>query len=262
MKWLSLTCLLLIASFLTGCQTASRQPVRVLAYNIHHGEGTDAELDLTRIADVIQSVRPDLVALQEVDQGTERTGRVDQAAELARLTGMKGVFGKAMDYQGGGYGLAVLSRWPILETQTHALPSTEGHEPRALLLTRVQAGEDGPEFWFGSTHLDHTRGHTNRLMQAQRILEVVAEKGAAPIILGGDFNATPETPIMEMLFNHFIDASALDPQPTIPVVNPTRRIDYILFRPPHKWAPLETRVLSEQVASDHRPLFVVLEYLP
>src|SRR5215510_13900586 len=77
--------------------------IRVLTYNIHHGEGTDGKVDLPRIANVIKSVSPDIIALQEVDQGTARAGGIDQPAELARLTGMEVVFGRNIDYQGGGF---------------------------------------------------------------------------------------------------------------------------------------------------------------
>src|ERR1700724_2661395 len=83
--------------------------LRVLTYNIHHGEGTDGRFDLSRLARVMKSVQPDVIALQEVDRGTERSGGVDQLAELARLTDMHAEFGKAMDYSGGGYGVAWLS---------------------------------------------------------------------------------------------------------------------------------------------------------
>jgi endonuclease/exonuclease/phosphatase family metal-dependent hydrolase len=82
--------------------------LRVLTYNIHHGEGTDGRFDLSRLAGVVTSVQPDLVALQEVDERTERTNGVDEVAELARLTDLHAVFGKAMDYLGGG-GVAVLA---------------------------------------------------------------------------------------------------------------------------------------------------------
>src|SRR5688500_5929836 len=100
--------------FVSGALPADEasQVVRVLTYNIHHGEGTDRQLNLERLADVIKSVNPDLVGLQEVDQKTARSKGVDQAARLAELTGLRAIFGKAMEYQGGGYGLAVLSRWP------------------------------------------------------------------------------------------------------------------------------------------------------
>src|SRR5262245_43373982 len=77
--------------------------IRVLSYNIHHGRGLDDKVDLERIAEVILSVKPDLVAVQEVDQKARRTEGVDQPAELARLTKMEVVFGKNIDFEGGGY---------------------------------------------------------------------------------------------------------------------------------------------------------------
>src|SRR6202165_2432600 len=63
--------LLLLAASARGYQ-ALPTTLRVLTYNIHHGEGTDGRFDVPRLAEVIKSVRPDLVALQEVDEGTER----------------------------------------------------------------------------------------------------------------------------------------------------------------------------------------------
>lgn len=256
MKWFFLGLALALAS---GCQ--SPKLMRVMTYNIHHGEGVDGRLDLERIAAVITNAAPDLVALQEVDNQTRRTGGVDQAAELGRLTGMHAVFGKALDYQGGGYGLAVLSRWPVSYHETHPLPSPEPGEPRALLATKIEAGETGPVIWFASTHLDH-RSETNRLAQARRIDQILSDKGTEPVLLGGDFNARPESPVMEVFTQYWLDASALDPQPTIPSRNPRRRIDYILYRPPTKWKPISTRVIHAPAASDHLPVMTVLKYLP
>lgn len=82
--------------------------LRVLAYNIHHGEGMDDAVDLPRIADVIRSEKPDFVALQEVDKGVNRSGKVNQAMVLGELLGMYHNFAKFMDYDGGEYGLARL----------------------------------------------------------------------------------------------------------------------------------------------------------
>jgi hypothetical protein len=107
--------------------------LRVLSYNIHHGEGVDRKLDLPRIASVTKSVKPDLVALQEVDQGTERTVRVDQPAELARLTGLNVVFGGNIRCQGGDYGNAVLSRLPISRHKNHLLPRFDDGEQGGVL---------------------------------------------------------------------------------------------------------------------------------
>lgn len=75
--------------------------LRVLCWNIHHGAGTDGRIDIERIAAVIRGTKPDVVAFQEVGHGRTRSGRVAQAAEPARLTGMAGHLGKAMDFQGG-----------------------------------------------------------------------------------------------------------------------------------------------------------------
>src|ERR1700674_4341999 len=96
--------LLLLLSVGVGKDQPVPSTLRVLTYNIHHGEGTDGRVDLSRLAGVMKSVQPDIVALQEVDRGTERSGGVDQLAELERLTGMHAEFGKTMDYSGGRHG--------------------------------------------------------------------------------------------------------------------------------------------------------------
>src|SRR4029079_10643504 len=93
------------------------QTITVMTYNIHHGAGGDGRVDLERIATVIRAANPDVVALQELDSGVPRTNGAFQAEELARLTKMQGVFGPAMDYEGGKYGDAVLCRFTIVSNQ-------------------------------------------------------------------------------------------------------------------------------------------------
>ncbi|HEY3237285.1 MAG TPA: endonuclease/exonuclease/phosphatase family protein, partial [Polyangiaceae bacterium] len=88
--------------------------LRLVTYNTHHGECVDGRFELERLAAIIRSLDPDLVGLQEVDNLTVRSGNVDQARVLGELTGMRHAFGRAMDFDGGEYGEAVLSRWPIL----------------------------------------------------------------------------------------------------------------------------------------------------
>src|SRR5258708_24205877 len=104
--------------------------LRVLTYNIHHGEGTDGRFDLWRLAEVMKSVQPDVVALQEVDRGTERSSSVDQLAELERLTHMHAEFGKAMDFSGGSYGVARLCAWPLRRTGNPPPPGPPDRQPR------------------------------------------------------------------------------------------------------------------------------------
>ena len=113
LKVISITLLFLLGA---GLCAAAEAPVRVtvLTYNIYHGEDANGGSTLDAVAKVINSLKPDLVALQEVDNKTTRAKGLDLTAELSQRTGMQGVFGKAMDFAGGGYGEAVLSRLPIL----------------------------------------------------------------------------------------------------------------------------------------------------
>jgi hypothetical protein len=170
---------LLLAVALASCATAREQPpapvtLRVLTYNIHHGEGRDGRIDLYRIAEVMSSAEPDLIALQEVDRGTERVGGTDQLTELAGLLGMRAEFGKTIDHAGGDYGVAILSRWPMEGVENRPLPTTPGYEPRTALSARVRAGGQGPWVRFTSTHLDNSRDQEEKLMQAIRLNELLA----------------------------------------------------------------------------------------
>ncbi|MEX2215466.1 MAG: endonuclease/exonuclease/phosphatase family protein [Phycisphaeraceae bacterium] len=234
--------------------------IRVLTYNIHHGEGTDGKFDLERIAKVILSVKPDIVALQEVDQKTGRASGVDQAAELGRLTGMHQVFGKAMDFSGGGYGEAILSRWKFENTKNHLLPASPGFEPRSAIAATVRINDTGPRFTFVGTHLDHTRDPKERIAQVKEIIRVF-EPNDEPVILAGDLNATPGKDEIKLLLEKWTSAAGDNGQPTYPSDKPSVQIDYVMFRPAKRWKVIEVKVIEEKIASDHRPLLVVLEYV-
>jgi endonuclease/exonuclease/phosphatase family metal-dependent hydrolase len=212
---------------------------------------------------VVQRVEADVVALQEVDNVTSRTGQVDQAAELGRLTGMQAVFGRAIDFGGGQYGNAILSRWPIVETANHPLPHTEGLEARAALAATI-AAEGAGRFVLITTHMQHNSAD-DRLAQARKINELFAEDEEPghrpPMILAGDVNAPPGSPPLEEFLRHWTDTTPDSPQPTFPADQPRRKIDYVFYRPAAEWRVIEAYVVDEPMASDHRPLFVVLERL-
>jgi endonuclease/exonuclease/phosphatase family metal-dependent hydrolase len=250
--------LLLLLVWASADQTVPRT-LRVLTYNIHHGQGTDGRFDLSRLAEVMKSVEPDVVALQEVDRGTERSGGVDQLAELERLTDMHAEFGKAMDYSGGGYGVAVLSRWPLSSTGNHPLPGSPDREPRTALTVQVGSGQRGPLLRFTSTHLDQGRDPEDRLAQARYLNELLA-RGEEPAILAGDMNSRPDTGVLEILETEWGMDAAVDPSPISPSGRPRSRVDHVFFRPAGSWRVLESRVIDDRVASDHRPVLVVLEW--
>jgi endonuclease/exonuclease/phosphatase family metal-dependent hydrolase len=247
-------------------RTELPEELRVLTYNIHHGEGQDGKFDLPRIAKVINDASPHLVALQEVDQGTARSSGVDQPTELARLTGMETIFGRNIDYQGGGYGTAVLSRLPIKAHSSNKLQSfydgtAEHPEQRGVQI--VEIGKPGePGLVFLCTHLDYRPDDRERMASALAINQLAAKYGDRLMILAGDLNAEPDSRVMREFAKHWKiageDASDRVNLLTFPAEAPTKWIDYVLVRPPDRWKIVEVRVLDERVASDHRPLLAVL----
>ena len=243
-----------------GCNVPGPIRLRVLTYNIHHGQGEDGKFDLPRLGRVISDLKPDLVALQEVDRKTKRAGGVDQAAELGRLTKMHVVFGKAMDYSGGQYGEAVLSRRPILHSKAHQLGHDPRGEPRVALAVGVRPRASGPVFLFVGTHLDHVKDAKLRLLQARKLNELFVNDSGGPVILVGDLNDTPQSEPIKALTEHWLPAAGNTPGATWPSKDPKKKIDYILLRPAGRWRVVEVRVIDEKIASDHCPLLAVLEY--
>ncbi len=236
--------------------------LRVLSYNIHHGEGVDGKLDVERIARVISSVNPDIVALQEVDQNVSRSGSVDQPQQLARLTKMDVVFGANIDLQGGHYGNAILSRFPIRRHQNHLLPNIDDGEQRGVIEAEIQVPSAAMPIAVWATHFDHRRDDRERFASAAAIEQWIASReqssGEQPMLLMGDLNDVAGSRTLTRLETHWTRVSDVA-LPTIPVAKPTRQIDFILFRPQSRWRVIETRVLDEAVASDHRAFFSVVE---
>lgn len=255
-----LTLLSLFLIWFPGCANPVPTPItlRIMSYNIHHGEGTDGVFDLERLARIISGQNPDLVALQEVDRETSRSGGIDQAAELARLTNMHHAYGAAMDYAGGKYGEAILSRWPIIDVENFVVENREGSEPRAMIIVRVNPPESSgnPEIAFAGTHLAHDSSN-DRVEQAWRMSMKLDEPpyDAMALILAGDLNALPGSePMRELLeTGGWQDAFEANPLPTYPNVDPDRRIDWILIKPPPgvRCDILETLVIKNENSSDH-----------
>jgi endonuclease/exonuclease/phosphatase family metal-dependent hydrolase len=256
-RW-TLVCLVCLPAWAPGRASAETPTLRLLSYNIHHGRGTDGAIDLPRIAAVITRTQPDLVALQELDRQTRRSGGVDQAARLGELTGMQFVFGQALEYDGGQYGEAILSRWQFRETRLHPLPADPGFEPRAALACRV-AWSPGRDLWFVATHLDHTHADGQRRAQLREIVRLFPADGPTPVLLAGDLNATPESPVLELLRPAWMSAGG---GPTWPSAEPRKQLDYVFLRRSDAWHVEGVESIDQQVASDHRPLLVVLQWRP
>jgi hypothetical protein len=114
---------------------------------------------------------------------------------------------------------------------------------------------------FAGTHLEHAKA-TLRLCQTQKLNPALAAENARPTILAGDLNDVPDSPAIKVLQPHWTDATAGQPDPTWPSDQPRLKIDYVFFRPADGWRVVEKQVINHSVASDHRPLLVVLEWVP
>jgi len=255
--------LALISAVATGeAQAGKARGLRVLCYNIHYGQGVDGKYDLERLAAVIKQAKPDLVALQEVDAGVKRSGRVHQAERLGELTGMAVRYGPTQHFQGGLYGNAVLTRLPVLNVVIRPLPYTASSAqqvtyPRGAIAVTVRA-PDGKPLRFVSTHFQHNVPE-DRLAEARAVNKLFAGDDKLRTILAGDMNAVPgSAPVVELL-KHWTNAINNPPAPTAPSKNPTSRIDYIFHRPASGFRLLKTGVIQDSTASDHRPVLATFE---
>ncbi|HEX2536274.1 MAG TPA: endonuclease/exonuclease/phosphatase family protein, partial [Chitinophagaceae bacterium] len=241
-------------------QTASAQDtLRVMTYNIHHANPPSRPgfIDLDAVAKVIQQQRPDVVYLQEVDVLTGRS-KIDEAALLAEKTGMQVYFAKAIDYDGGAYGNALLSRYPLKNTATRRLPTAEGTkgEPRVLATAEIEV--KGKTITLACTHLDAQRSDTNRMLQIRALAAFLKEE-KHPVLLGGDLNAEPGSNVIGILDQHFSRTCSNACGFTIPVDVPRKTIDFIAFAPARAFAVVSHAVIDEQYASDHLPVVATLQ---
>lgn len=226
-----------------------------MTYNIRHGapiHKADNDIRLKGIAAAINKEKLDLVALEEVDSITQRAP-IDEAKELAKLTGMHYFFSKTINFQGGKYGDAILSRYPILETQHEELsmPDPSG-EARAVGIVTVEPFQ-GVKIDFAVTHLDLKK--ENRMAEINQ-LTTLSKNSTYPFILAGDFNAEPGSQEITALKKEFTFACETDCPLTFPSDNPRITIDYIVLNPE------AAKILQVQKynvvpgieASDHLPL--------
>ena len=267
--WTIVGCMLLLTSVLASANGREDGTLRVVTYNIRHALGMDGVLDLERIGAVLLAIRPDVVALNEVDQGLLRSRRVDQARALAEQLGMHYAFGPNLRFLGGAYGNAILSRFPIRSHENVHLKA-KGREQRGLLHAVLDV--DGAPLHVLTTHLE-VRLPEIRDAQITEIAEYVRLLDG-PVVLMGDFNSDAGMPKLAfptlqdawVVQRHYFpeavgvsDGASQVGSPTFPSRSPTKRIDYI-FVSDHllPTGPRSVRTIASD-ASDHLPLVADLK---
>lgn len=241
------TFLLALASlFILSAQ--AQNTLRLMTYNIKNANGMDDVRSFQRIANVINNASPDVVAVQEVDSMTHRSGQKYVLGEIAERTQMHAYFAPAIDYDGGKYGVGLLTKQAPIRLQTMPLPGRE--EARTLILAEFE------DYIYCCTHLSLTEEDR---MESLKVLKTFADSSKKPFFLAGDMNAEPESAFIKELQKEYQIISN-PKQPTFPATEPKETIDYIasLKQNAAGFAVISARVLNEPVASDHRPLLVVL----
>jgi endonuclease/exonuclease/phosphatase family metal-dependent hydrolase len=253
-KYYTLFTLLFTLSF---CTITSAQTVKVLNMNIRMS-GQMTGYNVGPFADFIRQYDPDFVTLQEVDFKTERNGKKDFTTELAAELGYFSAFGKAIDYQQGEYGVAILSKYPIEKISNNKLTGNpaEMKEPRTVLYVDVIEPQSKQKLRIAVTHLDHSTEGV-RTSMAQQLNGVIG--ATIPTLLAGDFNAKPtESTITtamaawQRICNNFA---------TYPASAPTSKIDYIFGKPAGKWTVKSFEVLTNVTSlTDHCGLLTEVQF--
>jgi endonuclease/exonuclease/phosphatase family metal-dependent hydrolase len=235
-----------------------KRPLRVMTYNIHVGVGMDKKLDLQRIAEVINSQHPDLVGLQEVDRGVKRTEGKDEIAELAKLTSMQFAYAHNLDYQGGQYGVAILSRFPIAATDHRKYENRREAERRGMI--RIEVDVNGLTVNFVTTHLDY-QYEDGRVFETEQLLRFL-DNVKGPLIISGDFNDEPTGAAYKLMTANFKDAwiegKTKDAGLSYPADKLAKRIDYVFTRRSDH-VKIRRAWTVATLASDHIPVVVDLE---
>ena len=251
--------LLPVVWLLGGCfphPSPDAEELRVVTYNIRHGRGMDERVDLERTARVLARIEPHLVGLQEVDHRAQRSGAVAQADSLAQLLGMQPYFAPFMPFQGGEYGMAILTTLPVVRDWAIELPPG-GSEPRVALAVQVIL-PGGDTLVAVNVHFDWVRDDTFRFAQASA-LAATLDTLSHPWILVGDLNDIPDSRTLALFLERGVELAKPDHASfTFPSTDPVREIDYIFMAPGGGWEGGEIQVVDETVASDHRPIVATL----
>lgn len=227
--------------------------IKMLSYNIRHGQGMDGQIDLSRITAALAPWDADFICLQEVDMQRPRSFSVNQAAELARQLDMDYVFGAAINYKIGAYGNAILSRYPVVKSANHMLPAPNSQ--RAMLEAEITVRGNALRLF--NTHMELDR--KLRLKQIQEFIVPLILSANSATLFCGDLNEGPEEAGVSYLGNYMQDsfkANSSSLTNTFPTDHPSARMDYIFFN--QACAAVDYQIIPS-LASDHLPIMASID---
>ena len=245
------------------------------SYNIAAGRVSSPE----ELGKAIKAMNADFVALAEVDRNTERSGHKDQLDIIAKEAQMYPIFGKAIDFEGGEFGPALLSKYPVIKSQNFLLPVPGDGRQHVLIVAEVQVPNFSEPVLFMAAHLDYKEDATVRMKQVQEInaVAIASIKTVFPgiesrvKILAGDFNEVNGTDVMNEIYRYWdpvLDENA--DNRTWPAINPALAIDHILTYKGQKWEVKDVIIPNENpvwnninwpTVSDHVPVIAKIKLL-
>ncbi|APR33462.1 MULTISPECIES: endonuclease/exonuclease/phosphatase family protein [Citrobacter] len=253
--------------------TQQKPHLKIATYNIGKNEASADVADFTALNSAIERINADIIAVPEVDNKTGRSQKIDQLKKIADANKLHYVFGKAIDFDGGEYGLGLLSKYKILHSQVVKLPSGDAEQRVALLAQIDVPGFDSAPIIM-VTHLDWQKDPTMRTEQARYLLDISIGDATTDFpdiassikILAGDFNSTrDEQPLKEIrYFFNEVTKEGIDTR-SWPAVNPAIDIDHIFTFKGQKWnvknlqIPHNSSEFTWSTASDHLPVIAELE---
>lgn len=253
-------------NLLNKAYSASEAPtLRVATFNI----AASRVSSLTEIAKAIKATNADIIALQEVDVLTARSGKINQPKQLAELTGLNIEFARAIDYDGGQYGLAIAAKHPIISTDITELPSGDREQRIAYRAHIDVPGFNAPVTIFNA-HLDTDEDPAMRLGQVRKLNGLAIDTRGIKILLG-DMNDVPNSVTYRELARYWnvVTDDKIDFR-TWPAANPEIQVDYVMTSKAQKWQIKEIIVpqintpyanINWPAVTDHLPVIVEMKML-
>jgi endonuclease/exonuclease/phosphatase family metal-dependent hydrolase len=235
----------LLANNGMGKNLRKKNKLTILTYNVHLCVGVDSKTDYQRVADVINRINPQVVALQELDSATQRSDGYVTLNELATRTNMYPVYGPYFEYEGGKYGIGILSKEKPVKWQSIPIP---GRRENRLLIVELE------DYILCCTHLS---GIQDAKLKSVEILNDLLEESSKPVFFAGDLNSVPGSEVINNIEARWIMLN--NPSlPTFPSNNPQKCIDYIFALKDNSYTfKINHNIVEkEPVASDHCPVWV------
>jgi len=223
-----------------------KQALRVMTYNVRNCRGMDEKIDYQRVANIIKRVNPDIAAIQELDSASKRNNGAFALKELAKYSKMHYTYAPAIDFQGGKYGVGILSKQKPLRYWTMPLPGRE--EQRVFLFAEFD------KYALCCAHLSLTA--KDQVASVSLILKALKDVHK-PLFFAGDMNSVQGSPTQNALQQKFFALNDYHNN-TIPGQDPKECIDFIYgYDNGNSFSVLKQQVLyDEPIASDHLPVFV------